>query len=79
MLNEKLVNKEYKDKGIDIIDKTLIIEENIKLKNENEKLKIMEEQFMNKYESVIIIKPTLTDEETKDTINKYKENILAIN
>ena len=74
MLNEKLVNKEYKDKGIDIIDKTLIIEENIKLKNENEKLKIMEEQFMNKYESVIIIKPTLTDEETKDTINKYKEN-----
>ena len=74
MLNEKLINKEYKDKGIDIIDKTLIIEENIKLKNENEKLKIMEEQFMNKYESVIIIKPTLTDEETKDTINKYKEN-----
>lgn len=28
---------------------------------------------MNKYESVIIIKPTLTEDEIKDTINKYKE------
>lgn len=71
MVNERLVNKEYKDNDMDIIDKTLIIEENIKLKNE---IKNMEEMYMNKYESVIIIKPTLTDEETKDTINKYKEN-----
>lgn len=71
MVNERLVNKEYKDNDMDIIDKTLIIEENIKLKNE---IKSMEEMYMNKYESVIIIKPTLTDEETKDTINKYKEN-----
>ena len=29
---------------------------------------------MNKYESVIIIKPTLTEEDAKNTINKYKEN-----
>lgn len=71
MVNERLVNKEYKDKDMDIIDKTLVIEENIRLKNE---IKNMEEKYMNKYESVIIIKPTLTDEETKDTINKYKEN-----
>lgn len=71
MVNERLVNKEYKDNDMDIIDKTLIIEENIRLKNE---IKNMEEKYMNKYESVIIIKPTLTDEETKDTINKYKEN-----
>lgn len=71
MVNESLVNKEYKDNDMDIIDKTLIIEENIKLKNE---IKNMEEMYMNKYESVIIIKPTLTEEETKDTINKYKEN-----
>lgn len=71
MVNERLVNKEYKDNDMDIIDKTLIIEENIKLKNE---IKNMEEMYMNKYESVIIIKPTLTEEETKDTINKYKEN-----
>lgn len=71
MVNERLVNKEYKENDMDIIDKTLIIEENIKLKNE---IKNMEEMYMNKYESVIIIKPTLTDEETKDTINKYKEN-----
>lgn len=71
MVNEKLVNKEYKDNDMDIIDKTLIIEENIRLKNE---IKNMEEMYMNKYESVIIIKPTLTEEETKDTINKYKEN-----
>ena len=28
---------------------------------------------MNKYESVIIIKPTLTEDEIKGTINKYKE------
>lgn len=28
---------------------------------------------MNKYESIIIIKPTLTEEEIKDTINKYKK------
>ena len=28
---------------------------------------------MNKYESVIIIKPTLTEDEIKNTINKYKE------
>ena len=28
---------------------------------------------MNKYESIIIIKPTLTEDEIKDTINKYKE------
>ena len=71
MVNESLVNKEYKDNDMDIIDKTLIIEENIRLKNE---IKNMEEMYMNKYESVIIIKPTLTEEETKDTINKYKEN-----
>lgn len=71
MVNERLVNKEYKDSDMDIIDKTLIIEENIKLKNE---IKNMEEMYMNKYESVIIIKPTLTEKETKDTINKYKEN-----
>ena len=71
MVNERLVNKEYKDKDMDIIDKTLVIEENIRLKNE---IKNMEEKYMNKYESVIIIKPTLTDDETKDTINKYKEN-----
>ena len=71
MVNERLVNKEYKDKDMDIIDKTLVIEENIRLKNE---IKNMEEKYMNKYESVIIIKPTLTDEEIKDTINKYKEN-----
>ena len=71
MVNERLVNKEYKDNDMDIIDKTLIIEENIKLKNE---IKNMEEKYMNKYESIIIIKPTLTEEETKDTINKYKEN-----
>ena len=29
---------------------------------------------MKYYESVIIMKPTLTEEETKNTINKYKEN-----
>ena len=29
---------------------------------------------MNKYESVIIIRPTLTEEDAKNTINKYKEN-----
>lgn len=71
MVSERLVNKEYKDNDMDIIDKTLVIEENIKLKNE---IKNMEEKYMNKYESVIIIKPTLKDEEIKDTINKYKEN-----
>ncbi len=71
MVSERLVNKEYKDNDMDIIDKTLVIEENIKLKNE---IKNMEEEYMNKYESVIIIKPTLKDKEIKDTINKYKEN-----
>ncbi len=71
MVSERLVNKEYKDNDMDIIDKTLVIEENIKLKNE---IKNMEEKYMNKYESVIIIKPTLKDKEIKDTINKYKEN-----
>lgn len=71
MVNERLVNKEYRDNDIDIIDKTLVIEENIKLKG---KIKNMEEKYMNKYESVIIIKPTLKDEEIKDIINKYKEN-----
>lgn len=74
MTKENLVNKEYRDNDIDIIDKTLVIEENIRLKNENEKLKSLEGQYMNKYESIIIIKPTLTEDEIKNTINKYKEN-----
>ena len=75
MVREKMVNENYNDKSIDTIDKTLIIEENLRLKNEIEKLRDLEEfRNMNKYESVIIIKPTLTEDEIKDTINKYKAN-----
>ena len=74
MGKEDEINRDYANNDIKFIEKTLLIEENMRLKNENEKLKIMEEKFMNKYESIIIIKPTLTDDEIKDTINKYKEN-----
>lgn len=71
MLREKQIDKNYSNDDIEFVENELLLEENIRLKNE---LKNMEEKYMNKYESVIIIKPTLTDEETKDTINKYKEN-----
>ena len=74
MGKEDEINRDYENNDIKFVEKTFLIEENIRLKNENEKLKIMEEKFMNKYESIIIIKPTLTDDEIKDTINKYKEN-----
>lgn len=33
MMSKNLINKKYIDKNIDIIEKTLVIEENIKLKN----------------------------------------------
>lgn len=73
MANKNLVNEDYKDKRIETIDTTLVIEENIRLKKENDRLIKMEEKFMNKYESIIIVKPVLTEDEIKNTINSYKE------
>lgn len=76
MIDKELNNKEYK-----LLDQAFLTEENTRLKNEIEKLKnenerlkeIKEEKFMNKFESVIIMKPTLSAEEREKELNEYKK------
>lgn len=72
----KLIDKKYANKEFELLDKAFLTEENMKLKKENEELRnlnIREEKNMNKYESVIIMKPTLTEDEKNEELKHYKE------
>lgn len=74
MMNLKQIDNNYSNDGIEFVEKALLLEENKKLKNEIEELKnVKENRDMNKYESIIILKPTLTEEELNKSINDYKE------
>lgn len=73
MMQERQINKNYTNNDMKFVEEIILIEENNRLKQENAKLKIREEKYMNKYESVIIMKPTLTADELKLELNKYKE------
>lgn len=75
MMEKRQIDKNFENDNINFIEKTLLIEENQRLKREleNQKYKEMkgENSFMKKYESIIIMKPTMSEEEKKKALDSY--------
>ena len=71
----KIIDKEFENKEFKLLNQALLTEENIRLKKENEELRNEkgEMMYMNKYESVIIMKPTINEEERKKELDNYRE------
>lgn len=77
IIDKKLENAEFK-----LMEQAFLTEENERLKKENEELKNQnkklknkegEMMYMNKYESVIIMRPTINEEERKKELDNYRE------
>lgn len=75
---EKLnsIDKNYENEDIKFVEKTLLLEENLRLKKELEMKG--EKKYMNKYESVIILNPNMKEEEKKNLLENYSKHFESL-